>query len=55
MNQFYAHFVGETGPTKIHEMEKKRLTLLLEYYNQKYNRTRYVVKSFQIVCLLQFH
>ena len=42
MNNFYAHFMGETGPTRLHEMEKKRLTLLLEYYNQKYNRTKYV-------------
>ena len=41
MNNFYAHFMGETGPTKLHEMEKKRITLLLEYYNQKYNRTKY--------------
>ena len=41
MNKFYAHFMGETGPTKLHEMEKKRITLLLEYYNQKYNRTKY--------------
>ena len=41
INKFYAHFMGETGPSKLHEMEKKRLTLLLEYYNQKYNRTKY--------------
>ena len=33
--------MGETGPTKIHELERKRLTLLLEYYKQKYNRTKY--------------
>ena len=41
INNFYAHFMGETGPTKIHELERKRLTLLLEYYKQKYNRTKY--------------
>ena len=52
MNKFYAHFMGETGPTKIHEMEKKRLNLLLEYYNQKYNRTKYATCSYSTYRIL---
>ena len=52
MNNFYAHFMGETGPTKIHEMEKKRLNLLLEYYNQKYNRTKYAACPYRTYRIL---
>ncbi len=39
-NKFYDYFNDATGPTKVHELERRRLRLMQAYYEQKYNRTK---------------